>query len=343
LKKWCVVLVAVLMIMAFSGCSGSKTVTVYNWGEYLDEDLNNDFEKETGIKVKYRFYESNEILYANLSGGGATYDVIIPSDYMIGQMIEEDMLMELDLSKIPNYKYIMDSAKGYVFDPGNKYSVAYMTGTVGIVYNKTLVNRVIDSWDILFDPDYAGEILMFSNPRDAFGIALQYLGYSINTTDESQLLEAKELLLKQKPLVQTYLMDQIYDKMGGNEATVGPYYAGDVAMMMEDNEDLAFARPKESFNGFVDAFCIPKGAKNIDAAYAYINYMCSLDAGIRNVDATGYTTPLSHVQDALDEETRENEMIYPSAETMSRSEVFNTLPKATRKLYDEMWVEILSD
>lgn len=323
----------------------NSTVTVYNWGEYMDEELNKSFEELTGIKVNYRYFHSNETLYSALKSGGASYDVIVPSDYMIALLIEEGMLKPIDTSMLSNYQYIMDSAKSTNYDPQNKYSVPYMTGSVGLVYNKTMIQGPVDSWDVLFDPAYSGQILMFDNPRDAVAIALNKLGYSFNTTKESELEEAFALLKQQKPLVQAYVMDQIYEKLISGEAAVGPYYAGDAVMMIEESEsgELAFVHPKEGFNRFIDAFCIPTSAENEAAAYLYIDYMCSLEAGMANVEATGYTTPLQQVYDALDEDIRSDEAMYPSEDTLSRSEIFNNLPSSTRTKYDQMWSELMID
>lgn len=321
------------------GAAG-QTITVMNWGEYMDESLNALFESETGIKVTYRTFATNENLYASLKGGGVSYDVIVPSDYMIGRMIEEDMLEKLDFDNIPNASDVMDKFKKPDYDPRGAYSVPYMWGTVGIIYNTTMIDEEVDSWSYLFDERYAGNILMFDNSRDAIGIALKYLGHSFNTADEAQLREALDLLVGQKPLVQAYVMDQIFDKMEGGEAAIGPYYAGDAITMLEENEDLAYAVPKEGANVFVDAFCIPKGAKNKEAAEKYINFMCTAEAGLANCDVIGYSTPLNSVYDRLDDEVR-NGISYPSDEMLDKCEVFTNLPKATRDLYDSLWNDLM--
>ena len=318
------------------------SITVNNWGEYLDEDLNKEFTKLTGVKVNYGLFETNEKLYSTMRTGGASYDVVIPSDYMIGLLIEEDRLSVIDTSKLDNYRYVMESVKNAEYDPRNQYSVPYMTGTVGLVYNQTAISGPVDSWDALFDARYSRQILMFDNPRDALGIALKRLGKSFNTTSEDDLRAAFDLLREQKPLVQAYVMDQIYDKLDGGEALIGPYYAGDAVIMMEENEDLAFVHPKEGVNVFVDAFCIPKSAENPAGAYLYIDFMCTAEAGLRNLDATGYTTPLQNVYDELDEETRSNPIMYPPEDVLERGEIYVNLPEATRVLYDELWSELLS-
>ncbi len=353
MKKLSLILAAILLTLA--GCqsdspaepgdssqpgnnSESGVLNVFNWGEYMDESLNEAFEEATGIEVRYNTYPNNEMLYSTIVSGGASYDVIIPSDYMISRMIEEDLLMPLNFDNIPNFVNVDPELKNPAYDPENLYSVPYAWGTVGIVYDKTRVSAPIDSWGALFDEQYSGQILMFDNHRDAFGIALKLLGYSFNTTDESELREAYDLMVSQKPLVQAYVMDQIFDKMENGEAILAPYYAGDAITMMESNEDLAFAFPKEGTNVFVDAFCIPKSASNKTAAEKYIDFMCSYEAGLANVDMTGYSTPLLDVFESLDEEVKNDGISYP--EDMSGFEVFTNLPDWVLDLYAELWTDL---
>lgn len=323
-------------------------ITVYNWGQYIDDgtdgtlDVLAEFTKETGIKVNYLTYDSNESLYTKLKTGGTTFDVIVPSDYMISKLKEEGMLEKLDFGNIPNYKYIDEAFKNQTYDPQNEYSVPYTWGTMGIIYNTKMVKGDIDSWSALFDPQYKGEILQFDNSRDAFATALFYLGYDVNTTDEAQIKEAYELLVKQKDIKQAYVMDEIYDKLELGEAAIGPYYAGDALMMMENNPDLRYVIPKEGSNWFVDAMCIPKGAKNKANGEAFINFMCETEIGKRNMDVTGYATPLKPVYDALDDELKNNEIMFPSAEVLSRCQVYTNLPKATLDLYSKYWTDLMS-
>ncbi len=318
-----------------------QTITVFNWGEYLDESLNKQFEEETGITVNYKTFQTNEMLYASLKSGGASYDVVVPSDYMIGRLIAEDMLEPLDFAAMPNTAYLLDNFKSPAYDTTAQYSVPYMWGTVGIIYNTKLINKPVDSWQALFDPTLKEQILMFDNSRDAIGIALKLLGYSFNTTDAAQLNEALALLKTQKPLVQAYVMDQIFDKMVGGEAAIGPYYAGDAKTMIAENPDLAFVIPKEGTNSFVDAFCIPKGSKNKEAAQAYINFMCSADAGVANCETVGYSTPLKNVLDALPEEVRNDTIAYPPQDIIEKCETFQNLTKETSDLYDKLWNELM--
>ncbi len=329
------------------------TLNVYNWGEYIavDEgdgefDVNREFEELTGIDVTYSNFASNEELYAKMkSGGGSAYDIIIPSDYMISRLINEGMLEKLNFDNIPNYSLIDERYKNPEYDPKNEYSVPYTWGTVGIIYNTTLVDPEDDmaTWSVLWNEKYAGDILMFSNSRDAFMIAEKLLGYSLNTTDPEELKEAAEKLSEQKMLVQAYVMDEIYDKMGGGEAALAPYYAGDAIVMMDDNPDLNFVVPREGTNLFADACCIPKGAKNKEAAEMYINFLCETLTAKMNIEWIGYGSPHTAAYDLLDEEIKENPIIYPSDEILDNAEIYVALPDEATKLLDSLWTEILSE
>ena len=337
------VMAGILVGCASGGETGSKgngEVRVFNWGEYIDESIFADFTEQTGIKVVYKTFSDNESMFATLSSGGASYDVIIPSDYMISRMIEADMLEKLDFNNIPNSADIDPSLKNPDYDPEGAYSVPYMWGTVGIIYNTTKITKPVDSWGALFDSDYKGQILMFDNSRDAIGIALKYLGYSYNTTDEAQIKEAVDLLVEQRPLLQGYVMDQIFDKLEGGEAAIGPYYAGDFITMHESNPDLAFALPKEGSNRFVDAMCIPKVANNKANAEAFINFMCSVDAGLKNCETTGYSSPLLTVRDAQPDEVKNNSVIYPDESLLEQCESFINLPQNILDFYDSEWLRL---
>ena len=341
---------ALVMVMSLTlgltGCGSSGTngvVNVYNWGEYIDEDLLTKFTEETGIKVNYETYADNESLYSKLSSGSADYDVIIPSDYMISRMISEDMLEPLDFDNIPNFQYIDDAYKGLEYDPDNQYSVAYTWGTVGIIYNTTMVDYVPDSWSVLWDEDLSGQILMFSNSRDALGIALKYLGYSQNTTDPAQITEATDLLIQQKPLVQAYVMDQIFDKLEGGEAAVGPYYAGDAITMIEENPDLAFVVPKEGTNLFVDAMCIPKGAQNKENAEAFINFLCDPENMAQNIEYIAYSSPASAARELLSDDLKNSDICYPDQSLLANTDTFINLPQDILDLYDSEWVRLMAE
>lgn len=334
------------LTIGLAGCGNSATngeVNVYNWGEYIDEELLDKFTEETGIKVNYDTYSDNESLYSMLSSGSANYDVVIPSDYMISRMIDEDMLEELNFDNIPNFQYIDDAYKGLEYDPEDRYSVAYTWGTVGIIYNTTMLDYVPDSWSVLWDENLSGQILMFNNSRDAIGIALKYLGYSQNTTDPEQITEAVDLLIQQKPLVQAYVMDQIFDKLEGGEAAVGPYYAGDAITMIEENPDLAFVVPKEGTNLFVDAMCIPKGAQNKENAEAFINFMCDPENMAANIEYIAYSSPSSAARELLSDELKNSEICYPDEALLENTDTFINLPQDILDLYDSEWVRLMTN
>ncbi len=334
------------LTIGLAGCGNSATngeVNVYNWGEYIDEELLDKFTEETGIKVNYDTYSDNESLYSMLSSGSANYDVVIPSDYMISRMIDEDMLEELNFDNIPNFQYIDDAYKGLEYDPEDQYSVAYTWGTVGIIYNTTMLDYVPDSWSVLWDENLSGQILMFNNSRDAIGIALKYLGYSQNTTDPEQITEAVDLLIQQKPLVQAYVMDQIFDKLEGGEAAVGPYYAGDAITMIEENPDLAFVVPKEGTNLFVDAMCIPKGAQNKENAEAFINFMCDPENMAANIEYIAYSSPSSAARELLSDELKNSDICYPDEALLENTDTFINLPQDILDLYDSEWVRLMTN
>lgn len=329
--------------------SSDVTINVYNWGEYISKgeegslNVNEEFTKKTGIKVNYTTYQTNEELYAKLKSGSADYDVIIPSDYMIGKMIQEDMLEALDFSNIPNYEYIDPQFKGLEYDPEQKFSVPYTWGTVGVFYNKTMVDEediAQQSWDLLWNEKYAGQILMFDNPRDAFAIAQKRLGLSMNSTNPDDWNAAAEELQKQKPLVQAYVMDQIFDKMGGGDAAIAPYYAGDGIILMDENPDIGFYLPKEGTNRFVDAICIPKGAKHKKEAEMYINFLCETEIAKANAEYIGYSTPQLKAKEELDPEIANNPIFYPSEEMLKNTEVFSTLPDDVNKLLSDLWIQL---
>lgn len=346
MKKILSLLLALAMVLSLAACGGGNAaeskgeVNVYNWGEYIDEDLLDEFEDETGIKVNYSTFSDNESMYSSLKNGASEYDVVIPSDYMISRLISEDMLEPLDFANIPNLETIDDQFKGLEYDPENRYTVPYMWGVVGVVYNTTMVEGTPDSWDILWDENLAGQILMFDNSRDALAIALKKLGYSLNTTDEGQLREALAILQEQKPLVQAYVMDQIFDKMEAGEAAVGPYYAGDALTMMDSNPDLAFFFPKEGENFYVDSMCIPKGASNKENAEAFINFMCKPASSAANAEYICYSVPSTEARELLSDDLKDSDICYPSDDIMANTEVFINLPQETLDLYDQLWIDL---
>lgn len=359
-----------LLLPTLSACGstgGGKTVTlyVYNWGEYLSDgsegtlDVNAAFEaycRETlgmNVRVNYSTYSSNEDMYAKISSGAAVYDVIIPSDYMIQRMIEEDLLAPLDLERIPNYQYIFDSFKGenvyYEPQDGNTYSVPYTYGTIGVIYNTSIVpegHPTLGSWELMWDEAFRGDILQFNNNRDAFGTALYYLGYDVNEATEEQWREALALLKEQKSLVQGYVMDEIFNKMKSGSAAVSAYYAGDFLSMYEDNDELAFYYPSEGTNIFVDAMCIPANAQNYDLALAYINFLCSEEAAVANAEYHYYASPNRLVTEneeyrAYMEDLHPDAMqlLYDEVETIQATAYLNLSPEQLT-LMNDLWEEL---
>ncbi|MBO5290175.1 MAG: spermidine/putrescine ABC transporter substrate-binding protein [Clostridia bacterium] len=322
------------------------TLNVYNWGEYISDgsddtlDVNAEFEKKYGITVIYSNYESNENMYNKLSSGGANYDVIIPSDYMIARLVEEDMLEELDFSNIPNYKYIVDKYKDLYYDPENKFSVPYTVGMVGLIYNTTMVEGEPDSWGALWDERYKGNILMFNNPRDAFGIAQFYLGQSVNTKSIEDWNKAIDALKAQNHLVSSYVMDEVFNKMERGDAALAPYYAGDFLTMYDVNPDLAFVYPKEGVNFFVDAMCIPKNAQNKEAAELYINFMLEEDIAVANANYICYASPHKLVLESDDYDLKGDPVLYPAEEDMPKTEMFENLDYETQNYMTMLWNEL---
>lgn len=326
------------------------TINVYNWGEYISDgsdegtlDVNAEFTKLTGIKVNYTTFATNEELYAKLKGGGASYDIIIPSDYMISRMIKEDMLEPLDMESIPNFKYIMDKFKDPEYDKGSKYSVPYTWGTVGIIYDSTMIEENNIGWDILWNEDYADRILMFDNPRDAFAIAETMLGYSLNTENPDELQKASDLLKEQKKLVQAYVMDEIFDKMGAGEALIAPYYAGDAVTLMDEYEDLAFKIPDSGTNLFIDAICIPKGARQKEAAQMYINFMCEPDIAYATTSFIGYSTPNEGAYELLDDDIKNDGISYLDDDYITeKTTTFRNLSDEANLQMQTLWTEMKS-
>ncbi len=334
----------VFSLCACAGPGGSDSVlNVYNWGEYIDLDVLDMFTEETGIKVNYTTYASNEEMYAKIVSGAASYDVIIPSEYMISKMIDEDLLAPLNFDNIPNYEFIGEDFRGLDYDPDNTYSVPYTWGTVVIVYNTNYVDEedvADESLNLLWNEKYAGKILMFDNPRDAFALAHSRLGHSMNTTDPAEWEAAAEELIKQKPLVQAYVMDQVFDKMISEEAYVAPYYAGDAITMMDENENLAAYVPVEGANQFFDSMCVLKNSKHKEEAEAFINFMCRTDIAVLNAEEVCYAIPQIAAFEELDEETKSDTMVYPPEEVLAKCEVFVDLPPETLLLQSELWTKL---
>lgn len=352
MKKKVLLTLALTMVAAacLTGCGKSSAgengeVVVYNWGEYIDPDTLDQFEEETGIHVVYDEFETNEIMYPKVESGTSNYDVVCPSDYMIQKMIENDLLAEINFDNIPNVKNIgeqyFEQSKG--FDPENKYSIPYCFGTVGILYNKTMVDEPIDSWDVLWDEKYADNILMQDSVRDAFMVALKRLGYSMNTTDEAQVKEASQTLIDQKPLVQAYVIDQVRDKMIGNEAAIGVIYSGEAIYTQRENPDLEYVIPKEGTNVWIDSWVIPKNAKNKENAEKFIDFMCREDIALKNFEYITYSTPNTAAQANIeDEDIKNSKIAFPDFSEYSHLETFDYLGVDGDNLYNEYWKQVKS-
>ncbi len=353
MKKIVCALLSLTVLTSFflTGC-GSKSggengeVIVYNWGEYIDPETLSLFEEETGIKVVYDEFETNETMYPKVEAGAASYDVICPSDYMIQKMIDNDLLAEINFDNIPNAENIgqqyFDQSKE--FDPENKYSVPYCFGTVGILYNKTMVSGPIDSWSVLWDKQYADNILMQDSVRDAFMVALKLNGCSMNTLDENELQAAKNALIEQKPLVQAYVIDQVRDKMIGNEAAIGVIYSGEAIYTQRENEDLEYVIPKEGTNVWIDSWVIPKNAPNKENAEKFIDFMCRADIALMNFEYITYSTPNTTAQALIEDEDIKNSPIaFPDFSQYENLETFQYLGSEGDELYNNLWKEVKSE
>ena len=334
------ILLGMFSVVAFA--EEQIVLNVYNWGEYIEQSTIDMFEeKYPYIDVNYTTFDSNESMYSKIVSGAASYDIVIPSEYMVSKLIQEDMLAELYFSNIPNYEYIGDAYKNLSSDPENKYSVPYFWGTVVVIYNSLHVDEADvadESLDLLWNEKYAGKILMFDNPRDSFGIALTRLGYSMNSENESEWQEAAASLSEQKPIVQAYVMDAIFDKMEAGEAWIAPYYAGDALIMQETSPDIKFYIAKEGTNMFVDSMCVLKTSEHKKEAELFINFMCEPEIAAMNAETVGYATPNLEAEKLLDPEVTSNELVYPSEEFLKQNtEVFINLPQKTQMLQSNLW------
>lgn len=339
-----------LLCLILTGCGGSGgengEVYVYNWGEYIDPETLDMFEEETGIKVIYDEYETNEIMYPKVESGAVNYDVLCPSDYMIEKLIENDLLAEVNFDNIPNSTNIGEVYYDWCeeFDPGNKYCVPYALGTVGILYNKEMVDGEIDSWSVLFDEKYADNILMQNSVRDALGITLKYLGYSLNSKETAELEEARDLLISQKPLVQAYVVDEVRDKMIGDNAAIGVIYSGEALYCIKENENLEYVVPKEGSNIWIDSWVITKNAQNKENAEAFINFMCRADIAKINFEYLTYSTPNVAAQELIDDPFySESEVAFPDLDALKETcETFHYLGEEWDEIYNNYWKEIKS-
>ncbi len=337
----------VMTASALVGCGGrdsSEVLNIYNVGDYIDEDLITKFEDETGMKVVYETYDTNEAMYQKLKSGSNNYDLIFPSDYMVEKLKNENLLNEINYDNIPNYeKNIMDSFKTTEYDENNKYSVPYLWGTFGIVYNKTQVDESdLQNWDVLWNDKYKGQIQMLDSVRDTMGIALMKLGYSINTENPKEIEEAKQLLIQQLPLVQAYVNDDGKDRIMAGDAVLGIYYSGDASVMIEENPDLGYYVPETGTNQWIDAICIPTTAENQKEAEEFINFILEEENAAQNIEYIQYSTPNQAAYDILSDKLKNDPNAYPEDAVLEKCEPFLDLPKETLKLYDNAWTEIKS-
>lgn len=340
--------VLVALIMAFSffapflpEARAEETITVFNWYDYIDDTVIKQFEEETGIKVKYVNFTTVEEMYVKMTAGGGNYDIIIPSDYMIERMIKEDMLQELDYDLLPNTEGLIEWMKDPSYDPEGRHSVPYMWGTVGILYNTEYIDEEITSWTSIFNPDYQKDVFMLDSYRDTIGITLKMLGYPINTREEEALNAAKDALIQQKQdgIVQGYLVDEVKDKMIGGEAAMAVMWSGDAMYAIMENDSLRYVVPEEGSNVWLDAMCIPKTCENVEAAHAFIDFMCRPDIAYKNMQYIYYSTPIAEVVEMLDEEELEYEALNPSEEAVARCEFFQDI-SAFIEIYEKIWMEI---
>lgn len=346
-KLLSILLVATFFVGSLSGC-GKKNypngnLYVYNWGEYINKDVIDMFEDEYKINVHYNEFNDNEIMYSTVANGGAQYDVACPSDYMINKMISDDMLAKLNYDNIPNLKNI-DPAylkTAEQFDPGNIYSVPYCWGTVGILYNKTMVDEDIDSWSAIFDEKYKDQILMIDSVRDAYAIALTSLGYSINSTNEKEIQEATKLLEQQYPLVDAYVIDQVRDKMIGGENAIGVIYSGEAIYTQRENEDLVYVVPKEGSNVWMDNWVVLKDSQNKENAEKWINFMCRPDIALMNFEEITYSTPNKAARELIEDEAIKNSPIaFPSQDVLDRCTAFTFLGADLDQYYMNQWNKV---
>ena len=354
-KRICAGALAACLILAsgylifFATPQEQITLNVYNWGQYIADGSDDSMEvikefetRYPHIKVNYSTYDSNEIMYSKLSNGGITVDLIIPSDYMIARLISEDMLLPLNFDNIPNYRYIDENFKNTAYDPENIYSVPYTWGTVGILYNTKYVDEAdVTGWELLWNEKYAGKILTFGNSRDAFGVAQYLLGYDVNTTDEAELRHCADVLKEQKPVLQQYVMDEIFAIMQNEEAWIAPYYAGDCLTMMSENENLDFYLPEnQGFNLFIDAMCIPTCAREKEAAELFINFLCEPEIAGANMDWICYGTPLSAAKEFIDPETVNDPVTYPDDAVLVNGSSYAYLPEETSRFVESLFMEV---
>lgn len=340
-KKIFLIVMVLLMLFTVAGCGSTEkeVLSILNYDIYIDRDLLKEFEKENNVKIKYDTYSTPEEMYIKAKAGATSYDLIISSEYMIERMINEGMVNKLNFDNIPNYKYIDEDFKNHPYDPNNEYSVPYFWGTLGILYNKNTVDASSESWAMLWDENHSQRIIMMDSQRDSFAAALKLLGYSLNTVNEKELDEAKELLLQQKPLVMAYITDGAPDIMVNEEADMALVWSGEAVSAMAENENLGFVIPKEGSNIWIDAMFIPSTSKNQPLAEKFINFLCSIEATLRNINEVWYSTVHTEAMKQVDEELLNNPAFNIPDEDIEKMEMFRD-PKEFIDLYTERWTEI---
>jgi len=365
MKKFMLLLLCCLCLAALSACQtgpsledleltgtytdeyAGTTLNVANWGEYISDgsegtlDVNAVFEELTGITVNYSYYDSNEALYGKLASGAVSYDVIVPSDYMIERMIADELIQPLDTSKLSNYSNIDPFFLNAYYDPDDAYSVPYFAGTLGMVYNSSMVETEPTGWTGLWDPAYEGNILTFNNARDCFSLAMLILDIEVNTDDLTEWDQAADLLKEQSPLLQGRVGDEIFNKMEGGNAAIAGCYAGDYLLMVENNEDLRFVYPEEGTTYFVEALCIPSNAQNYEAALMYIDFMLEYEVALANAEYTVYTSPVKPVVESTEYTYYGNELLYPGEEYLRSLQCYQDLDPQVRSYYEDLWEEVL--
>ena len=342
MKKLALVLALILCCssLCMTGAAAEEVVNIYNWYDYMDDSVLEDFTAETGIKVNKMYFTTNEDMMVQLRVSPGAYDLVFPSDYCVERMIAEGLVAEIDFDNVPNMEYISDWMLYPSYDPDNLYSVPFMWGTVGILYNTKMVDEPVESWGILWDEKYADNIFMLNSIRDAMGITLKYKGYSLNTRDLNELTEVTELLIQQKPLVKAYYVDETKDKMVANEAALAVVWSGDALYAMELNEDLAYAVPQEGSNVWVDAMVIPATAKNKENAEKLINFLCRPDIAQRNCEYIWYSSPNTGAIELMGEDYTENLAINPSQDIIDRCEWFQDIPENYMTVYNALWSQV---
>ena len=343
MKKIFLIFISLLFVFSMVSCgNGKKEINFLNYGENIDDETVKLFEEKYNMKVNIETFDDMELMYNKVKTGAVKYDVIIVSDALMGRMIDENLLLELNKDNIPNIKEMSKEYLDLEMDPGNKYSVPYMFGTVGIIYNTDYVDEDVDSFDILWNEKYANEIFMFNTYRDTFGVALKKLGYSLNTTNEKEIEEAKQLLLKQKPLVKKYESDLGTELIQSGETYVNMIWSGEGLNLQDEYPNLKYIVPKEGANFWIDSLCIPKNSKNIDGAEKFINFVSGKESALRIADKIGYTTPNEKAKNAQPDKIKNNPNAYMDKELMDRCELYKDFPADVKEKYDEAWTEVLN-